>query len=407
MAAQTVRLLFLSPRQCWPSTSGAKLREYYLARALSRFTELTYVYFSEAGSEPLTARELPFAAHIIAVPMPPVYGPWKVLRGITGRWPLPVLNYTSPLMTAALSKLDASAGYDLAHLDSIHMMGYVKPLERVLAKAPPVFYDWHNIESEAMRRYAESTPSKARKIYANLTAAKLENLEREILTTAAGHIVCSEREKTQLQGIVRAARIAVIENGVDCAYFSGVEREPTRRRIVFVGKMDYHPNVEAITGFAHKTWPLVKDQLKDLALSIVGANPTPAVQALAGIPGIEVTGTVPDVRPYYRDALAAVVPLRTGGGTRLKILEAMAAEVPVVSTPLGAEGLMVSPGIDILISDLDDHASWVGHLMNLAHSEERRKEITSRALQLVQGRYDWNTLGESLIETYRAWLRLG
>jgi len=395
-----VRILFLSPRQCWPATSGAKLREFHLARALSRWADLTYVHFAEPGAAPLTASDLPFAAHIVAVPMPPVYSPWKIVRGIAGRWPLPVLNYTSPLMTAALSRLDSSSGYDLVHLDSIHMIRYVKTLG-----PPRVFYDWHNIESEAMRRYAETTSSQARRIYANLTAVKLEALEREILATASGHIVCSERESIQLRRIAPAARIAVIENGVDCGYFAELKPDPTRRRIVFVGKMDYHPNVDAVIAFAHKTWPMIRDQLKLLTFTIVGANPTAAVQALAAIPGIEVTGTVADVRPYYRDALAAVVPLRTGGGTRLKILEAMAAEVPVISTPLGAEGLLVNPGVDILIADLNDHAGWVRHLVELAHSEERRKQITTRALQLVQSRYDWGTLGQSLIETYQGWLR--
>jgi polysaccharide biosynthesis protein PslH len=374
-----------------------------LARALSRCAELTYVYFAEPGAQPLAANDLPFATHIVAVPMPPVYGPWNILRGIAGRWPLPVLNYTSPLMTSALSRLDATPGYDLVHLDSIHMIRYARSLGRILGRTPRVFYDWHNIESEAMRRYAESTPSRAKKIYANLTAVKLEALEREILAKGSGHIVCSEREKIQLQRIDPAARIAVIENGVDCGYFAELRRETGLRRIVFVGKMDYYPNVEAVVAFAHKTWPMVREQLKDLTFTIAGANPTAAVQALAGIPGIEVTGTVPDVRPYYRDALAAVVPLRTGGGTRLKILEAMAAEVPVISTPLGAEGLMVRPGIDILISNLDDPASWVRRLVELAHSGEHRTQIATRALQLVQTRYDWNILGQGLIETYQAW----
>ncbi len=400
-----MRVLFLSPRQCWPALSGAKLREYHLARALSRCSELTHVYFAEAGQAPLTANDLPLTKRIVAVPKPHPYGPLKILRGVAGKWPLPVLNYTSPLMTTALSRLDASPGFDLVHLDSIHMVRYVKSLGRILGQAPRVSYDWHNIESEAMRRYAESAPSPARRIYANLTAVKLEALEREILATAFGHIVCSERERIRLQRIAPAARIAVVENGVDCGYFRELRREPTRRRIVFVGKMDYYPNIEAVTEFAQKTWPMVRDQLKDLTFTIVGASPPASVQALASIRGVEVTGTVPDVRPYYREAVAAVVPLRTGGGTRLKILEAMAAEVPVVSTPLGAEGLLINPGVDILISNQDDHAGWVRHLVELAHSEERAGQITTRALQLVKTRYDWNTIGQNLIETYQGWLK--
>jgi len=379
--------------------SGAKLREYHLARALSRWAELTYVYFADAGDQPLTSADLPFAAHIVSVPKPRVYGPWKLVRGIAGRWPLPVLNYTSPQMTEALSQLDPD--YDVVHFDSIHMIRYAA----VFKKPQRVIYDWHNIESETMRRYAESTPSRARGIYAKLTARKLEGLEREILNRAFGHIVCSERELQQLQGIAPSARVKVIENGVDCAYFGGLDNQPDHRRIVFVGKMDYYPNIEAIIGFAQITWPLVRDQMKDLTLTIVGANPTAAVQSLASLPGVEVTGTVPDVRPYYRDALAAIVPLRTGGGTRLKILEAMAAGVPVVSSPLGAEGLTVTPGSDILISDLDDHASWLRHLVELQQSGARRTQLAANALELVQARYDWNTLGQSLIDTYVGWLR--
>jgi polysaccharide biosynthesis protein PslH len=393
-----VRILFLSPRQCWPALSGAKLREYHLARALSRWAELTYVYFSDAGDPPLTPADLPFASHIVAVPKPQVYGPWKLVRGIAGRWPLPVLNYTSPQMTEALSHLDAD--YDLVHFDSIHMIRYAE----VFKKPQRIIYNWHNIESEAMRRYAQSTPSRPRRIYANLTARKLEALECEILKSAFGHIVCSDREREQLHRIAPSARVKVIENGVDCAYFAGLNSEPASKRIVFVGKMDYYPNIEAIIGFAHTTWPQVRAQLKDLALTIVGANPTAAVQSLAAIPGVEVTGTVPDVRPYYRDAMAAVVPLRTGGGTRLKILEAMAAGVPVISSPLGAEGLTVTTGVDILISDPDDHASWVRNLTELAQSNERGNQIAAKALELVQTRYDWNTLGQNLIDTYEAWL---
>lgn len=392
-----MRILFLSPRQCWPALSGAKLREYHLARALSRWAELTYVYFADAGDQPLTAADLRFDARVIGVPKPDVYGPWKLVQGIAGRWPLPVVNYTSPRMTQALSRLDTP--FDLVHLDSIHMIRYVETMG-----SPRVIYNWHNIESEAMRRYAESTLSPGRSVYAKLTAGKWERLERQILHDAFGHIVCSERERRQLSGIAPSARIKVIENGVDCANFAGLNTGPDRKRIVFVGKMDYYPNIEAIIDFAHIAWPLVRAQLTGLTLSIVGASPTAAVQALASIPGVEVTGTVPDVRPYYRDALAAVVPLRTGGGTRLKILEAMAAGVPVVSSTLGAEGLAVTPGSDILISDPDDHASWVRNLSELAESEERRTGLAEKALQLVQTRYDWNTLGQSLIDTYKGWL---
>ena len=268
-----------------------------------------------------------------------------------------------------------------------------------------IVYNWHNIESEAMRRFGETVPSLPRRWYARQTAAKLAALEQAMLRDAFGHVVCSARERDQLHRSAPAARIQVVENGVDTRYFAAAEENaPHGQQIVFVGTMDYYPNVEAATSFAGRIWPQVRERFPQMRLTIVGANPTPAVSALGAIPGVTVTGTVPDVRPYYRDALAAIVPLRTGGGTRLKILEAMAAGVPVVSTVLGAEGLAVTPGSDILIADADNAQHWIDHLNALARISVRQNQIGA-ALNLVRARYDWEIVGQSLNDTYLGWLR--
>jgi glycosyltransferase involved in cell wall biosynthesis len=226
-----------------------------------------------------------------------------------------------------------------------------------------------------------------------------------MLRDAFGHVVCSARERDQLHRSAPGARIQVVENGVDTQYFAAAEESAApAQQIVFVGTMDYYPNVEAATSFANRIWPRVREQFHQMRLMIVGANPTPAVSALSAIPGITVTGTVPDVRPYYREALAAIVPLRTGGGTRLKILEAMAAGVPVVSTVLGAEGLAVTPCRDILIADAEDAQNWVDHLKALAQISARQNQIRA-ALDLVRTRYDWEIVGQILNDTYAAWLQ--
>jgi polysaccharide biosynthesis protein PslH len=136
---------------------------------------------------------------------------------------------------------------------------------------------------------------------------------------------------------------------------------------------------------------------------LVGLDPTPVVRALHGSGNIEVTGTVPDVRPYYAEAVAALVPLRVGGGTRLKILEAMAAGVPVISTALGAEGLAVSPGRDLLIADRDE--DWLAHLQTLVQNSGMRRELVAAGRALVCERYDWQVLGRTLYETYAEWLK--
>lgn len=397
-----MRILFLSPRQCWPPESGAKLREFYLASALGTRTELTHVFFSPPGSTPPGPADLAHARKILAVSQPPAYSAGRIVRGLFSRWPLPILNYTSAAMSDALAALLIESRFDLIHLDSIHMAAYVPLLARY--SAAPMTYDWHNIESELMSRYSEHVPSPARRTYAALTARRLAAVENRILREAFGHIVCSERERSALLDRVPGARIAVIENGVDVSFFAQTGAAAARRRIVFVGSMSYHANADAVVLFARTVWPAIRRQLPQSVLTIVGSNPTPAVQALHGIENVEVTGTVPDVRPYYAEAAAAIVPLRIGGGTRLKILEAMAAGVPVISSTPGAEGLAVSPGRDILIADRND--DWLAHLQALDRDPALRLELVEAGRRLAAARYDWPLLGKALFDTYSNWLKI-
>jgi sugar transferase (PEP-CTERM/EpsH1 system associated) len=399
-----MRILFLSPRQSLPARSGAKLREYHFLRALGRAAEVTYLYFADPGAQPLTVADLPFCSEVAGVPKPAAYGYGKTVMGILGSSPLPILNYTSPAMRAALEKMMGARDFDIIHLDGIHMSHYA--LEAWKRKnSQRVIFNWHNIESEAMRRYSVTTTSMARRWYAGYTAGKMERVESDMLHRAFGHIVCSEREREQLRRIAPEARIEVVENGVDTSYFAGSEGPAASRRIVFVGAMDYFPNSDAAGFFASQIWPQVRSRLEGAELTIVGSNPGPAVLALGELPGVKVAGMVPDVRPFYRGALAAVVPLRTGGGTRLKILEAMAAGVPVVSTPLGAEGLEVVPGENVLLAESGDAEGWADRLVSLADSPALRQQLIEAGLRLVRNRYDWEIQGLKLRATYEGWLR--
>jgi glycosyltransferase involved in cell wall biosynthesis len=359
------------------------------------------VFFQEDGARTPGPDDLPFSKKIVSVPRPRLYTPGKILRALVGKWPLPVLNYYSSQMAEAIADLLDGGAFDLVHFDSLHMAAYF-PLVRRRTRAPVVF-DWHNIESEAMRRYGRGVQSPARKLYAAMTASRLAGLEGDALRAALGHAVCSERERNQLARVAPEARIAVVENGVDVRSFAKAPALPAgRARLLFVGSMNYHANVDAILFFARAVWPRLRLQHPELRLTIVGSNPSDAVLALESEPGIEITGTVEDVRPYYREAVAAIVPLRIGGGTRLKILEAMAAGVPVVSTALGAEGLAVSPGADILIAD--SREEWLAQVAALASQGELWSRLACAGRKLVASRYDWDAIGESLYLTYNRWL---
>jgi polysaccharide biosynthesis protein PslH len=395
-----VRVLFLSPRDSWPPNSGAKLRDYHFSRALASRFQLTYVFFADSSRRSDLSSHLQ-AEKVVAVPAPAKYTSGKIVRGMMGK-PLPIENYTSPEMTRTIRTLLGSQQFDLIHMDSMHLAAYV-PLFKELAPNACTILDWHNIESEAMIRYAATTHSQLKRLYAGITARQLEGVESSLLKACFAHVVCSTREENVLKQREPDARIAVMENGVDTEYFRPDTGRKPHNRLVFVGQMSYHANADGIAWFVREIWPALRAQFPELMLDIVGSNPTPAVRALGSAGGISVTGTVADVRPYYRKAVAAIVPLLTGGGTRLKILEAMAAGTPVISTALGAEGLSVQPGLDVLIAG-DSPAAWV-KAVALLTKDDSRAEIATRARHTVCSHYDWTSIGRKLCDACEAWSR--
>jgi len=229
----------------------------------------------------------------------------------------------------------------------------------------------------------------------------MSEAETRALETFDAHITVSDVDAKRLRSIKSDAKILVIENGVDAAFYSD-EQSATRNRIVFVGSMDYHANIEGATSFAREVWPMIHERQPALRFTIVGRNPPAAVKELSSMAGIDVTGSVADVRPYYRQALAAVVPLNVGGGSRLKILEAMAAAVPVVSTTLGAEGLEVNDGENILL--VDSPAKIAEAIFRLIDHPELRTRLIAGGEQLVRMRYDWSILGAKLRDEYQTLL---
>jgi glycosyltransferase involved in cell wall biosynthesis len=334
-----------------------------------------------------------------AIPRDSAYTFAKVARGMMGKTPLPVLNYTTESMKRALEGLLRDQDFDIIQVESIHLMSYL-PIIREARKNSFVICDWHNIESELMRRYSEREPSRLRRAYAGRTARLMSEFERRALHEFDAHVVVSQRDAQRLQDLNPAARIFVIENGVDTAFYSdlGVKDETPARRIVFVGSMDYHANIDGVVDFAHEVWPRLRERQTDLVFTIVGKDPASEVRELAQIGGIEVTGTVDDVRPFYREAIAAVVPLRVGGGSRLKILEAMAAGVPVISTTLGAEGLEVRHDENILIADTNEQL--LEAIISLVTIKARHNHLVVAGRALVSRRYDWSSLGLKLFSIY-------
>ncbi len=433
------RVLYFAPRDCRPPNTGAKLRDYHLCRELSREAHVTYLCFEDG--EPGDLALEPMASRVIAVPPQGGSSPLQLVqlaRGLIGPLPLPVLKYTTTAMKSRLASLLREENFDVVMMHSLFLAAYL-PILRAAKARPLLICDWHNVESEVLERYAEHSPALGHKIYARASARHMKALEKAQSPRFDAHFTVSDRDTRYLQKLSPGAAVWTLENGTDTVGFAqgevggaqvrrfadrrskkdrrqaqiplsegeierrqGERRQSTRReralphRVLFVGSMDYFPNDDAALHFAQNTWPRVHAERPEWVFTVVGRNPSPAVLELAKIPGIEITGTVPDVRPFYREALAAVVPLRVGGGSRLKILEAMAARVPVVSTTLGAEGLEVREGETILIRD--EPQEMADALLEIPLQAQKHVEIVEKAHELVMARYDWSAIGTRMRE---------
>jgi polysaccharide biosynthesis protein PslH len=395
-----MRLLYFAQNHCWPPTSGARLRNYFLARELASRCSVTLAGIRHPG-DPASEPPPPSSGFVRAIVLEKdrSYTIPKLVRGLLGPLPVTVLNYSSARVARSLAAILDEGEFDIVQIEVVHLMSYL-PVIRSARSRPAVLADWHNIESELMRRYAETAPDWPRRAFARRTAALIESAELRFLQACDTHVVASARERDKLLARHPLAGIHVVPNGVDVSYYSNPAQPPgSHHTILFVGMMDYHANIDGALWFVQQVWPGLHRRFPHLRFAIVGRNPTAEVRGLASA-GVIVTGTVPDVRPFYADALAVVVPLRIGSGTRLKILEAMAAGVPVVSTRLGAEGLDVEDGREILLADTA--ADIIAAVDRLAADPELRGQLAGNARALVRRCYDWSILGEQLFQIHAA-----
>jgi glycosyltransferase involved in cell wall biosynthesis len=385
-----MRLLYFSSRDCWPLTTGARIRDYQLAKHLTRYAHVHYAGLCNAGIAPQPAPDCGFPQSLFS--REKAYSAGNLLRGLTGPLPVTVLNYTSNRIKEEIAGLLRQEAFDSVQIEGVHLVEYVA-LIREVSPRTRIVADWHNIESEIMWRYAETARNPLRKLMARRTAPLIERAEVRLLRSCDAHTVVSDRDREKLLLRCPEADVTLVPNGVDVAYYNVITARENPREILFVGSMDYHANVEAVTWFVSKVWPLVKASSPDLVFRIVGRDPTPEVRALAA-PDVLVTGTVDDIRPFYAKAAATVVPLRVGGGTRLKILESMAANVPVVATRLGAEGIDYCDGINILLADTP--AGIADGLRRVVTDNVLSGRLVSEGHALVSRLYDWSIVGEQL-----------
>jgi polysaccharide biosynthesis protein PslH len=398
-----MRILWLSPYLPAP-TFGAGTRVFNLLKVLSRTCEIDLIAGSVAGQpdQQMFAEARSLCHSVEVVPATITSQRHKrllQLNSLLGRHPMHYRIFYSKEMQEHIDRAARRNAYDLAVLESSFMGYYSLPagLPRVL--------DQHNVESEILLRSSQRERSMLRRTYNLLEYWKYRSDERRICRQMDLILATSKRDcETMLEWKGMPACV-VIPNGVDTMYFGQCERHGTQQSgaVLFTGTMNYAPNAEAMLYFVSEIWPLIAERLPTARLQIVGHSPPPEITKLGQLPNVTVLGSVPDVRPYFASAQVIVAPLRIGGGTRLKILEAMAMARAVVCTSLACEGLNVQHGRHLLVAD--NPPAFAGSVCDLLSNPLRRAEIGQEGQQLVLESYDWRALGLRMEEALREVLR--
>ncbi len=394
-----MRILWLNAGLLLPLDKGGKLRTWHLMRHLAQRHDITYLSFADPAATAADRDGMREVCHDLQVMQrsdpakgsPAFYV--DAARRVFDRLPYAVGKYRSREYAKRLSSLLATREFDLVVCD------FLVPAVNLPATLPcPAVVFTHNVESDIWRRHAErQTNPVAHGLYRQQWQRMLR-FESETLARFDLVLAVSDTDRDTFQRFYPSSLrgpLFTVATGVDTSYFSprpGDVGDP--RHLVFTGSMDWIPNEDAMKHFCHDVLPLIRAQEPAVTLSIVGRAPTPAVQRLAGIPGVEVTGRVDDVRDYVGRAGIYVVPIRIGGGTRLKIFEAMGMARAVVSTTVGAEGLPVTDGSDVVIADAPQ--DFANAVVSLIRQPARRVQLERAARDLVVARHDWSAVAGQL-----------
>jgi glycosyltransferase involved in cell wall biosynthesis len=342
----------------------------------------------------------PLVRDIEIHPIPADSTRWR--RGLTAgmayfsRDPYDVCWLRSQSFTGAVGRRWATGSYDLIHVDTIGLMQYIGPPGR-----PKTVLNHHNIESQAMARRAERDPSPLIRHYCRRDGAKLRRLEQRDAPLVSMNLVVSELDGTRLREVAPKARTAVVDNGVDVEYFrpSGAVG-PVPASLVFAGSMGWHPNLEAAQFLLREIWPGLRQSEGQWRLTIVGGQPPRSFRDEASRLGAEVTGFVEDVRPHIEQAEIYVCPIRIGGGTRVKVLDALAMGRPLVATELAVEGLGLTE--DLHYRRAESAAEFVREILRLHAEPALRERLAAAGRAFVVEHFSWHTIGERLEAAYQA-----
>jgi glycosyltransferase involved in cell wall biosynthesis len=384
-----MKILWVKSDFLHPTNRGGQIRTLEMLKCLHRRHEVHFIAFDDGKNPEGLRRSSEYCSRAYAVPhrVPPrrsLRFAGQLVEGLVSRLPVSVRRYTSGRMKRQIESL-----LDQNVFDSL-VCDFLFPAMNIPDLRSSVLFQ-HNVESVIWRRHVQQASGPAKRAYFRLQARRMEILEGAVCRSAGQVVAVSDVDRDLMRTMFGAERVAAVPTGVDIDYFTPPPLAQVQADLVFVGSMDWMPNIDGMRYFADDILPLIRKEKPNCRLAIAGRKPGMAIQEMGRRdPDILVTGTIPDVRPYLWGSTVCVVPLRVGGGTRLKIFEAMAAKVPVVSTSIGAEGLPVEDGVHIFIADSAE--LFAQRCLELLKDADRRRQLTDRAWALVSTQFSWEAV---------------
>jgi sugar transferase (PEP-CTERM/EpsH1 system associated) len=404
------RILILTPQLPYPPqaltgfSQGTTIRNFNLIAGLCRRHTVDLLTFhapSDVGGAELLS---PYCEQVVTAPPPARTLRRRGLDTLLRRAPDMALRLEAPTMHDRLAGLLRAGHYDILQVEGIEMAPYALALEGTAR--PRLIFDDHNAEYVLQKRAFTTDVRRPRRwvgaAYSLIQWRKLMSYERRICAAADAVVAVSEVDREALQQLAPGLEVTVVPNGVDLDFYRPGVTPPEPglgpHSLVFTGKMDFRPNVDAVLWFVEEVLPLITAALPDACFYAVGQSPHERLATLAGHPSVVVTGRVPDTRPYIAGAGLYVVPLRIGGGTRLKVLEAMAMGQAMVSTRLGCDGFPFEDGREVRFADAPD--AFAEAAIALLQDRDRAEALGRAARSYVETHYGWDVIVPRLEALY-------
>ncbi len=387
-----MKILILDEEIPYPLNTGKRIRSFNLLSRLARNNDVTYLAYGTEDSESYRALKAK-GIKPVAIPsqIPPKSGLMfyaRLLANLFSRYPYIVTSHKTEIFSKILNEIISKARPDLIISEWTPYAVFVRDISGIKKVIVA-----HNIEHRIWERYYENESNPFKKWYIGRQKKKVARFEREAFNFVDGATAVSRVEAEQIRRLNSGLEIEVVENGVDPEYY---DLPPGRenKNMVFVGSMNWRPNQDAINYFVHEIFPLIREKDKDITATFVGQNPPESIRKLERLSGIKIADNVDDVRPYVQNCTISIVPLRIGGGSRLKILEAFAMRKAVVSTSIGAEGLDVINEEHLLLADTPE--TFAGAVLRLMNDAELRARLGESGRKLAVEKYGWDYLAGKL-----------